>query len=320
MIKINNGDGMSTYISQPNQSIFDIAVAVHGSIDGIADILINNTDINMVDEIKSGTEILFTSIITLDKPTVDFLDNRDIIPSNKGIDILFKEHPKPVLADIFYSQYDSEFIIKKTSGNIYVDWGDNSEIEYFSSSDNIMYHQFDISRVDINEKSVIRIFADSSENIGDLTVLSPYINKIIMYRPIAMNSYIDASEIENPTFLLLAKGIKKIHINNSTSLDFGFLGTIETLKELEVKTKNTTSEAIDKLFISIVNNYGSRLPASIKTKVSPNGVYKKPKDASSPQTGMEAVWILINSELWNTETHRWKIEIDGIEYEKVTKE
>lgn len=317
MIKKNNGDGMSTYTVQTNQSVFDVAMAIHGTIDGLADILVNNKGLNLVDDIEAGEEIVFTSIITLNKPVVDFLDSKGIVVANNGLDVKFQQPLHPIIASLSINKSSSIFEFTKTDGDIYIDWGDESDIELFTSSTKHVYHQFDISVAEKDERFNIRIFGDKSTSLGDVEVISTTVESCILYRSVSMTGYIDGSEIENPEFISLADGIKHISLANATSGDFGFLGRIETIRELYLETKNTTPESIDSLFKTIVNEYGGRLPASIKTKIAPNGKYQAPKDNLPPKTGMEAVWVLINSEQWNTETHRWKIEIDGIEYEKV---
>lgn len=308
---------MSTYTVQPNQSIYDVAIAVHGSIDGVADLLVNNKGLNMYDNIDAGEDILFTNVITLNKPVVDFLDGTKVVAANIGDSIKYREAPEPIVADIFVNSSDAEFMMTKTEGDLWVDWGDESEIEFYSSENSIIYHQFDISTSESNEKFKIRFFGKDNLSLGNLLIQSKTVERILLYKEIPLISYTDESEIENPTFISLTGGIKNVSINNATSLDFGFLGLITTIRDLDLRTKNTTSESIDSLFLNIVNNYASRLPAVIKTKIKPNGVYQAPKDNGSPKNGMEAVWVLINSEQWNTETHKWKIEIDGVKYEQV---
>ena len=48
---------MQVYKVKRNQNIFDVAVSIHGSIEGIFDLLINNPNLSFHSQLEEGEEI-----------------------------------------------------------------------------------------------------------------------------------------------------------------------------------------------------------------------------------------------------------------------
>lgn len=68
---------MNKYITKSGQNLYDIALAIYGSIEGIFDLLISNPDISYETVLSKGTELLYHEDFTLNKDMVTWLtDNR----------------------------------------------------------------------------------------------------------------------------------------------------------------------------------------------------------------------------------------------------
>ena len=289
-------DSVSVYTTSPNQSIYDVAMDVHGSIDGVSDLLINNSglDVNVVFE--GGEEVIFTSAITLDSGVTSGFDVHNIIPTTsphkhyKHID----GGGKDILMDIYTSATEPEFEMVKDGGVVYIDWGDDSELEVWKGDRaKHMFNVMDASYVDMYR---IRLYVDNKESfdIKKLNMVSSNNNHISLYTTVGVESFVDNSQLAEPMFVCLMGRVTEIVMNNAMSNDFGYLAKLDTLRKLELNTPHTTPESMDNLFIGIVNNYTARrLPADIEVKVKPNGEYKQPskkleaQNVIDPYLGLE---------------------------------
>ena len=48
---------MAKYVVKPNQNLFDVALHLYGSIEGIFDLLISNPELNMASDLTYGQEL-----------------------------------------------------------------------------------------------------------------------------------------------------------------------------------------------------------------------------------------------------------------------
>lgn len=319
-IKKDLKNGFGEYISKPFQNIFDIAIEVHGDIEGVADLLINNPNLDINQDIESGTVIKFTNAISLNETVLDYIDATSEVTANHQSNIYPKYSDMPVVMDILIKKDEYSFSFSKTEGDMVIDWGDDTDLEYVDKDVKKVTHSYMVSAVNDSSDFIrVRIYSDT-DSLGDLMIESHNASVILMYKNIKVKKYHDNSEIVNPIFISLMGGLRDVCLGNVMSNDLGFIGKIESLRRIDIQSKYTTAESIDNLFLNIIDNYSSnRLPANISIKVKPNGVYEQPKN-NIPKNGMEAVWMLVNSDEWNSEAYQWVIKIDGVNYEKVNKE
>lgn len=324
--KLDNNNGLtSTYIATENQTIYDIAIDIHGTIDGISDILVNNPSLSVDSDVFGGMKITYTSGQTIEQNVVEQLDAMNIIPTNPIRYIYPKAKPHGNIVDIYINKDSSVFscIQENTGYIIYADWGDNSDIEKILPSTNLIYHQFDLTDdVSLGHRK-IRFYIQNNKNKD--SVISFSFNdgenkSVVLYNSLTSNYYIDNSKLDNIDFLRLMTNIKKITLNNVSVSSIYRLSYIESFTELNLLSKDIRPSDIDKLFMSIIENYGQRLPATISISVSPTGEYKEPTKSKAGEyiikNGMEAVWVLVNEESWNSDYYKWKIIIDDIIYTK----
>ena len=72
---------MATYTVKPNQNLFDVALHLYGSIEGLFDLLISNPDLNMTSELVYGQELVYHKDFILNESVVSEFQKQGIVPS-----------------------------------------------------------------------------------------------------------------------------------------------------------------------------------------------------------------------------------------------
>lgn len=78
---------MSKYITKSGQNLYDIALAIYGSIEGIFDLLISNPNISYTTVFSSGTELSYHDDFILNQGVVTWLSDNDITVKNGNYNI-----------------------------------------------------------------------------------------------------------------------------------------------------------------------------------------------------------------------------------------
>ena len=322
--KSDNKNGLtSIYTVTENQTLYDVAIDIHGTVDGISDILVNNTNISVDSELFGGMKLIYTSGQTIEQDVVEQLDAMGIIPVNPIRKIYPKNQPDGKILDIYANISGSTFSFVK-SGNkfdILIDWGDNTDIERLSPSNNNGYHQFSLEDSYFGERKIRLYINKNEESPIDITIdeNDGVDSDIMVYQSIKSNNFVSYSNIHNTSFLRLFDGLKTITLHKNVDSIIP-ISLIESLTQINIYSKKIHPSDLDNFFISIIDNYGKRIPANININSKPSGTYKEPQKTESGeyivQNGMEAVWLLTNEESWNSDYYKWKITIDGVTYIK----
>lgn len=64
---------MGRYITTHGQNLYDVALHIYGSIEGIVDLMMNNTTLSLNDNLKAGTELLYTDNFIINSDTAYYL-------------------------------------------------------------------------------------------------------------------------------------------------------------------------------------------------------------------------------------------------------
>lgn len=73
---------MNKYITKSGQNLYDVALAIYGSVEGIFDLLISNPSISYETVLSKGTELLYHEDFTLNKDIVTWLTDNKISVRN----------------------------------------------------------------------------------------------------------------------------------------------------------------------------------------------------------------------------------------------
>lgn len=73
---------MSKYTVKKGQNLYDIALELHGSIEGIFDLLVSNENISLNDELPKGLELTWHESFVVNNDIQEWLSNNNIVPKN----------------------------------------------------------------------------------------------------------------------------------------------------------------------------------------------------------------------------------------------
>lgn len=117
----------STYIVKRNQNIYDVAVQIYGSVEGLFDLLISNEGLSMDSELAEGQELVYHELFIQNKAILDKLTEDGITLANG----LAREIPMISLGNLQFimgvkAKKNVNAVVMKVDGEgpITVDWGD----------------------------------------------------------------------------------------------------------------------------------------------------------------------------------------------------
>lgn len=306
---------MAEYTVQTGQNLFDVALSLYGSIEGLLDLMVNNPTLSIDSEIKSGDRLQYTPYYYEDQTVLQYYKSNNIVPSNRIGDIYFKEHTNIRMQ--IYCSSDKKMIGISASGegDIYVDWGDNAEIERITLSSSYKYYSH-ILTSDTTVDRRIRLFGDFK--LYDLDLSDLYPNKILSFAPLHMETIKinGATKLSGIDFIQMVdpKGLIEIGFIKCRLNDLSPLIDLKNAHTINLGYCNIGSGVMDKYLIGLVENYGIRRNCTINLVGStlPSGEYKKPDVLLHPKSGMEAIWVLVNEH--KESSGPWKIILNNKTY------
>lgn len=288
---------MATYTVKVGQNIFDIALSLYGSIEGILDLFACNPNLSFDSEIKDGDNLQYTDNYYEDSTVLDYFKTHSIVPANQIGNIYFKNQSQLRMV-IFIDHKLSDFHFKISgSGTINIDWGDNTPIESIDLSSTLQK----ISHIKNNElfdDRKISLYGDFKIYNLDFSNIPPL--KIYITTPIYTESItiLGASKLENIDFLNLIDQSVLIDIDlvHSKLSNLFPLINLKHAKSINLSYSNIKQSAIDQYLISLVKNYGIRRNCTVNLYgvIEPSGIYQRPESIREPKTGMEAIWVIVN--------------------------
>ena len=193
---------MKQYKVRTGQNIYDIALTIYGSVDGIFDLLSNNRWLNMDTTLSNGMILNYSENFSINPDIVTWLGENGILVKNgehtvKPINVLkvlqdhFKSKHPEIIDDleqitkdeqnIFFEGLCTPKIIIQQQGqlscikfqlksdkHLIIDWGDNSECQLVGSDN----EQFAEHYYKGGENHVIVLYGDTEFNMLDFSELN----------------------------------------------------------------------------------------------------------------------------------------------------
>lgn len=287
---------MAQYIVKKNQNIFDIAIELYGSVEGIYDLLITNSWLSMEYDLKAGDVLEYHDYFVLNQGIVDEIRNKNYRPANGARHVYVKNPSENQIFQVHVPK-DIEFstIIVSGEGTMLVDWGDNSELQAINlTHTEVKVEHFFDNQVD---KRVIRIFGDFSLLTFDTTELNG--NLYTLY-PVVVDEFTSKSNEYSLEGLFLFSGTVVLNLTGMLIKDLSPIYNM-SLQELDLRGAHIEPEVIDDYLVNIVNNYGTRRNCTVYLTTEPTA------------TGMTAIQTIINESAWN-QSGAWVFNINGTIY------
>lgn len=121
---------MGKYIITAGQNLYDTALHIYGSIEGITDLLVNNPALSMASKLHAGQELIYTDDYLIDADVAAYYRQRAISPANGERNVYFKESQYPRIAQFRLSaSATSAGVMFSGTGVMEIDWGDNTPLQ-----------------------------------------------------------------------------------------------------------------------------------------------------------------------------------------------
>jgi hypothetical protein len=308
---------MGKYTVISGQNLYDVALHIYGSIEGITDLLVNNPDLSMGSTLIQGQELIFSDDYVIDPEVVAYNRIHKITPANGERNVYFKESAYPRIIEIRISaKATSAAMSLSGTGTVEVDWGDNSPLQAIAltNTPTEYNHTFD-NKVPSERK--VRFYGDFQLRQADFTALNP--SAILLLRPL----YIEELTLRNCHtslgFLAMIEGVYSLDLIGIKTASLLPIAGCRGLIRLDLSGADILQENIDELLIALVREYYGRRPCEVTLTEPPSGEYREPERDDEQNyiitSGMEAMWLLVNEPAWN-EGGQWRFKIGNTIYTK----
>lgn len=301
---------MSKYIITAGQNLYDVALHIYGSIEGITDLLVNNPALSMASKLHAGQELTYTDDYLIDADVAAYYRQKAINPANGERNVYFKEAHYPRIAELWLSAADTSTSVSFSGASeMEIDWGDNTPLQHIVLGRETAHitHFFDNT---ISGNRIIRLYGDFRLRQADFTALNP--SAVFLLNPVYAEEVTLRGCHASLDFLPLLEGMYALDLSKVKTASLLPIVQCRGLKRLDLSGMDVLRETLDELLISLVREYYDRRNCEIILSEFPSGEYREPpRDEASNyiiSTGMEAVWLLTHEESWN-EGGAWVIRI-----------
>lgn len=285
---------MAQYKVEYGQNIFDVALSIYGSVEGVLDLLTCNPGLSIDTDLKYGDTLEYTPYYYEDSTVVSFYKENNIIPANGIGNIYFKTMNNLIFLWYIKKEYRTVSFSISGVGTIYVDWGDNSDMEELSVSSVPVTASHVYGEDSVSDR---RIKIYGTVNIYDLDISGNDFTELFTVKNVSVER-LDASDANKCDLGFTAFMENILHANFSDTIITGVENLVsqKSLMTLDLKNCRLESEDLDRFLISLVKNYGVRLNCvvDISGNERPTGAYQEPTTLNDPQNGMEAIYVLVN--------------------------
>lgn len=305
---------METYKVINNQNIFDVAIDIYGSIEGIFDLLISNPDLSFDSKLYDGQTLLWDKDFVINSSIVSSLHTDNAIPINGERNVYYKNIEADLKCVIQMGESASDISLNLSGdGEMIIDWGDNSEIQTIQLQPTLQLYQhyFD------NEADVrtIRLYGDFNIKTWDMSTIH---GLVLPTQPIIVDEVIISKNIVSLHGLFLFNGIYYVKINDIPITDLSPIKNM-SLSYLELKGISYSSEDVLNDYLKYLAKHNNqRRNCNVVIDTQPSGEYKEPdKDENGSYlitSGMEAIYVITHEAAWN-ESGPWIFNINGTIYQ-----
>lgn len=285
---------MATYKVKGSQNLYDIALHLYGTIEGLFDLLISNPSLSMSGDLKAGTELEYHEDFVINSGIMNQLNEEGIVPVNGERFVYYKETESPLRAIIKVPAEAESFVLSISGeGTLTIDWGDNTQLENIelTHSQSIIEHHFN-NEVDLRR---IRCYGDFSVLQLNTTESG---GELYLTAPMTVDEYVSQSNGNTLASLFLFEGTYKVDLQKMFIEDLSpiYSMSLSQLNLLGVRFKSV--DVLDNYLVNIVENHQNRRACEVWLDTVPT------------DSGMQAIQTIIGEAEWNT-PNKWVFHINN---------
>lgn len=305
---------MQVYKIKNNQNLFDVATFLYGSIEGLFDLLINNSNLSFDSVLYEGQELYWDEEFIVNNTIVDALNKDNLIPINGERHVYYKENNQSLRCIIKINPNCSDTaLLLSGGGEMIVDWGDNSELQTISLQPNLKkyIHYFD----NITDNRQIKLYGNFNIKTWNMSTVN---GLILPTKPMTVDEIVIQQNQASLQGLFLFNGTYSVKMNNITISDLSPIQNM-SLSYLELKQIDyTSSNTLDAYLKHVAQHNNQRRNCMVVLDTMPSGIYQEPKKDSNGNyiisSGMEAVYVITHEPAWN-EAGPWVFNICDVTYQ-----
>lgn len=287
-----------------NQNIWDVAIQLYGTIEGVFDLLISNPSLNMTSDLVPGMELQYHDYFVINSDIVSSLKDNNLTPSNGERHVYYKDTSAPLLiiCDIPATQTFSEIIATGTGWmkKLVVDWGDDTDLEYIKltpSSPTRITHYFNTTV----DKRRIKIYGDGKNLMLGTLDMSNLGGDMYVIQPIAVEEFISKANRNSLKGLFLFDDTARVDLQGMAISDLSPVLNMH-LQELNLlQVQYTNIDVLDDYLEGLVTYHNDRRNCVVYLDTEPS------------ERGMSAIQTIINEPAWNM-AGKWKFIINDKVY------
>ena len=307
---------MGKYRVIAGQNLYDVALHLYGSIEGVVDLLINNPELSFATTLTAGMELVYTDGFVIRTDVVAYNGLHGIVPANGERHVYPKTFTLPLAVVL---TLDAGIISVRCAvsgaGQLEIDWGDNSDTEtvFLTDVSQLLTHTFDNK---VRDRRRIRWFTDARFRTIDWSGLHP--QSLVLLRTLPVEELTLTGAALSLEALRLLSGTYSLNLAGIVTSDLTPLAENRSLMTLDLSAARLKPTVIDRYLTTLVERYGDRRNCTVILPSAPTGTYREPeRDTETGRyriaSGMEAVWVILHEQAWN-EGGAWKFIIDNVTY------
>ena len=309
---------MGKYIVTSGQNIYDVALHLHGSIEGVIDLLMNNTSLSLAETLESGDELIYTDNYVINPGIVAYNRLHNIVPANGERNVYYKAPPEScnkIAIEVLLpgtATFASLTIAGQTP--VYIDWGDNSVIQEIALATAPCYHHHSFDNL-ISHRRKIRVYSRGDITEADFSGLNASALYLLGHN--AMERFTLTGATMNLDFIPAQEEVYYLDLTGIKTRSLLPLLENKKLMTLNLTDARVSREAIDEYLIGLVKKHRGRRNCEVILTTEPSGEFQEPgRDGDLNYiltSGMEAIWVIVNEPAWN-EGGSWKFNINSMLY------
>ena len=233
---------MGKYRVVAGQNIYDVALYLYGSIEGVVDLLINNPDLSFATTLTAGRELVYTDDFVIRADVVAYNGLHGIVPANGERHVYPKTFTLPLAVVLTLAAgIITVQCAVSGAGQLEIDWGDNSDTETVLLADTpqLLTHTFDNK---VRDRRRIRWFTDACFRSIDWSGLKPRSLVLVQTLPVEELTLTHATlSLES---LRLLSGTYSLNLSNCALADLAPLAECRELMTLDRPTETDSHRSL----------------------------------------------------------------------------